>query len=50
MILRGLKKSENTNVNVAALEKSIENKVEHGWALTIIIDSVHHIKKQELSC
>ena len=43
-ILRRNHNSENTDFNAFTLEKSIDKEVQHGWALTLTIESGHHAK------
>ena len=45
MLLRGNQKSSRSALNAADLEKWIEKEVEHGWALSLTIDSLSHIEK-----
>ena len=44
MILRGNHKSSNSVLNSAALDKSISKDIDHGWALTLTIESLQKIK------
>ena len=49
MILRGNHKSSQSVLNAAALNKAISKEIDHGWALTLTIESLQSIKMQE-SC
>ena len=44
ILLRGNHKSASSALNAAALEKSIDKEVEHGWTFPLTIDSIHRIK------
>ena len=44
MLQRGDHKSEKSDVNMSALEKSIDKEVEQIWEMPLTIDSIHHIK------
>ena len=44
MILRGNHKSAKETLNSEYLEKAMGKEVEHGWALILFIDLVHHIR------
>ena len=43
MILRGNHKSSHSELNSAALDKSISKEIDHGWALPITIESLQNI-------
>ena len=49
MILRGNHRSLQSVLNTAALNKSISKDIEHGWALSLTIESLKSIKMQD-SC
>ena len=44
MILRGNHKSSQSVLNTAALNKSINKEIDHGWALPLTIESLQSIK------
>ena len=44
MILRGSHKSSHSVLKSAALDKSIRKEIDHGWALTLTIESLQNIK------
>ena len=44
MLQRGDHKSEKSDVNMSALEKSIDKEVEYRWLLLLTIDSISNIK------
>ena len=44
MILRGNHKSPQSVLNAAALNKVISKEIDHGWALTLTIESLQRIK------
>ena len=48
MLLRGNHKSENSTLNAAALEKSIDKEVEHVWVLPLTMESICHIKNMHV--
>ena len=44
MILRGNHKSSHSVLNSAVLDKDTSKDIDHGWALTLTIESLQNIK------
>ena len=46
MILRGNHISSHSVLNSFVLDKAISKEIEHGWALTLAVESLQNIKNE----